>query len=813
MATSDNGKKSTPAKGSSAKKLAETEAGEPKKAQPKATQKATQKPKSLPNPESKAKQETKAKPKAESNAKPEPKAKQTPKVKTEQVVAPEILEELGFETALEPHEISIEVNLDEVSQPEHAAPEGLPNHTGSHALTADDSGHAATHHQGHNNHHAQVFKKQFLIALALTVPTLIWSSMTQDVLNFTAPEFPGSNLVSAVLGTILLFTCGRVFLTSGFKEIKARRPGMMALLAMALTVAFGYSAFLTVAQLAGLGFSGMDFWWELSALVTIMLLGHWLEMSSISRAKDAMGDLANLLPDFAIIKEKRVERRVPVSELKVGQMLVVRPGSVIPADGFVIAGHSFVNESMITGEFNPVEKHQDDHVFAGSINAVGMELGLGEIAVRITAVGDSSVVGTIGKLVSQAQASKSKTQLLADKAAGWLFYASLFAAFLTALLWPLVGHAQPSFVLERVVTVLVIACPHALGLAVPLVSSITTAKAARNGILIRDRIAFESVRKVDVVLFDKTGTLTTGNRGVIGSHITRRGALEDLDELIAVAAGLEQGSEHPIGRAILAEAAKRKIKPLDIKDIMTTPGVGVSGRFDEYRLFAGGPALLTKNRIDIEVQDLMAADAANSAGQTVIYIVRDTVLLGFVTLGDQLRETSQDAVYDLQRMGKRVAMLTGDAHGVANAVAAQLGIDEVYAEVLPHQKAEVVANLQAGGATVAVVGDGVNDAPALAQANVGIAIGSGTNVAVESAGVVLISDDPMSVLSAITLARKSYSKMVQNLLWGAGYNLIAIPLAAGAFAGLTLTPAVGAVLMSLSTIIVAANAQLLRRDS
>jgi len=451
-------------------------------------------------------------------------------------------------------------------------------------------------------------------------------------------------------------------------------------------------------------------------------------------------------------------------------------------------------------------------VFAGSINAVGMELGLGEIAIRVTAVGDASVVGTIGKLVSQAKASKSKTQRLADRAAGWLFYAALFSAFLTAVLWSLFGHTQLDFILERVVTVLVIACPHALGLAIPLVSSITTAKAARNGVLIRDRIAFEALRKIDVVLFDKTGTLTTGERGVIQTHITRRGALEDMDELIAVAAGLESGSEHAIARAILAEAAKRKVKPLEVKDVMTTPGVGVSGRFGEYRLFAGGPALLTANRIDIEVQDLMAADAANTAGQTVIYIVRDTALLGFVTLGDRVRETSHEAVYQLQRMGKRVAMLTGDAHGVANAVAAQLGIDEVYAEILPHQKAEVVANLQSNGARVAMVGDGVNDAPALAQANVGIAIGSGTNVAVESAGVVLISDDPLAVLSAMGLSKRSYTKMVQNLFWGAGYNVLAIPLAAGAFAGLVLSPAVGAVLMSLSTLIVAANAQLLRKD-
>jgi Cu2+-exporting ATPase len=687
----------------------------------------------------------------------------------------------------------------------------------------DEAGHDHGHHDeaghDHSHHDPRIFKRQFWFALALTIPTVIWSSMTQKVFGYSAPSFPFSNLIPAAVGTLLLFTGGRVFLRSGLQELKSKRPGMMALISLALVVAFGYSAFLTVAQLLnltilGMAFMGMDFWWELAALITIMLLGHWLEMSSVAKAQSAVGELAKLVPDFAIKLDGKIERRIAVSELALGDLIVVKPGSVIPADGIVLFGESNVNESMLTGESNPVAKKWGDQVIGGTMNAVSAKLGLGELTIRVTALGEASVIGTIGKLVAQAQASKSTTQRLADKAAGWLFYAALGSAALTAILWPLLGHAPVDFVLERVVTVLVIACPHALGLAIPLVTAITTAKAANTGILIRDRVAFEATRKVDVVLFDKTGTLTTGERGVTSMHITRRGALESIDELLAVAAGLEKGSEHSIAQAILAEAASRKIEPLDVKDVMTTPGVGVSGRFAEYRLFAGGPALLTKNRIDIDVQDLVAADGANSSGNTVIYVVRDATLLGFIALGDQLRETSEDAVYQLQRLGKRVAMLTGDAHGVANSVAAKLGIDEVYAEVLPHQKAEVVATLQAGGATVAMVGDGVNDAPALAQANVGIAIGTGTNVAVESAGVVLLSDDPLAVVGAITLAKRSYAKMVQNLWWGAGYNILAIPLAAGALApiGLVLSPAVGAVLMSVSTIVVAANAQLLRKD-
>jgi len=691
----------------------------------------------------------------------------------------------------------------------------------------EHSGHAG--HEGHAGHDPRIFKRQFWLALVLTIPTIVLSPMWMEWFHYSI-SFPLENFVPALFGTALLATGGRVFLTSGWQEVKSRKPGMMALIALALVVAFGYSLFLLVAQVLHLGFVGMDFWWELAALITIMLLGHWIEMSSVMRAQNAVGELAKLIPDVVEVLEDGVPIKTSAKTLEVGDVVLVRTGYSIPADGVIIAGNSRVNEAMLTGESAAVHKGPGDQVFGGTINAVSgraqvivtaplgddeFTLPLGALTVRVTAVGEQSVISNIMRMVAEAQKSKSQTQRLADRAAGWLFYAALAVAAVTALVWTLMGHQSPSFILERVVTVLVIACPHALGLAIPLVTAITTDNAARNGVLIRNRIAFEATRNVDVVLFDKTGTLTTGERGFVSAHITRNGGVANEDELIAVAAGAERESEHSLAGAILAEAKKRDIAPIDLKDLMTIPGIGVSGRFEEYRVSVGGPALLTKNRIDIDVQDLYAADAANSAGYTVVYVVRDTLLLGFIAVGDVIRPTSADAVWELQQLDKKVALLTGDAHGVARAVAEKLHIDETYAEVLPAQKAEAVAALQAKGRVVAMVGDGINDAPALSQADVGIAIGSGTDVAVEAADIVLISSDPESVAKAIRLAKRSYAKMVQNLWWGAGYNLVAIPLAAGVLQpiGIVLSPAVGAILMSLSTVIVAANAQLLRRKA
>lgn len=692
-------------------------------------------------------------------------------------------------------------------------------------------GHAGHESHDHSHHNPKVFKTQFWISLLLTIPTMLYSAGFQELLHFAMPEFPFSAYLPALLGLVLLLTGGRIFLKSGLAEIKSRKPGMMALISLALAVAFGYSTFLTLAQLLGLGFSGMDFWWEGAALVTIMLLGHWIEMASVMKAKNAVGELAQLLPETAELVLDGQTTKVPVSTLQVGDLVLVRPGGSFPTDGIVESGKSKVNQAMLTGESAVVEKSPGSQVFGGTLNAFaprgsiaelldddshdGHDLAvLGALEVKVTAVGPDSVISNIMQLVAQAQVSKSKAQALADRAAGWLFYAALASAALTATFWSIQGQVSPNFILERVVTVLVIACPHALGLAIPLVSAITTDQAARNGLLIRNRIAFESLRKTDVFLFDKTGTLTTGQRGFVSAHITRKGGLEDIDELLAVAAGLEVGSEHSLARAIVAEAEKRGVEPVEVKDVMTNPGIGVNGRFGEFRVFAGGPALLTNQKIDIDVQDLVVADAANTAGLTVVYVVRDTLLLGFLAIGDVIRETSKQAVASLMAKGKTVAILSGDAHGVANAVARELGITEVYAEVLPHQKSEVVSGLQVKGATVAMIGDGINDAPALSQADLGMAIGTGTAVAVESADIVLVSDDPMAVVEALALSRRSYAKMQQNLWWGAGYNIVAIPLAAGVFnsLGFVLSPAIGAVLMSLSTIIVAANAQLLRRQ-
>ena len=703
---------------------------------------------------------------------------------------------------------------------DHGAHDHGAHDHGAHDHGAHDhSGHAAHDHSGHaghdhSHHDPNAFKKQFWFALALTVPTIAFSHTVQMLFG-TMWTFPLDYLIPAVFGITLFFTGGRVFLTTGWAEVKAKRPGMMALIALALVVAFGYSLFITVATAFNLGWSGMDFWWELAALITIMLLGHWIEMSSIMKASDAVGALAKLLPATADLLEGGITRAVALSELKVGDLVLVRPGAAIPADGEVVDGESKVNESMITGESASVLKKVGSAVVAGTINGTNDVLGEGALTVRVTAVGDDTALAGIMRLVREAQDSKSKTQVLADKAAGWLFYAALGAAVITAIVWSALGTQTPDFVLERIVTVLVIACPHALGLAIPLVNSIITAKAASQGILIRDRRAFEEARRVDVVLFDKTGTLTTGQRGFVAAHLAHQSTLRSTDELVALAAGIEQFSEHSIGRAIVAEAQRRRVEVPQATDFRTVPGQGVSGILGAQNLLVGGPVLLTGRNVEIHVSDLVKADAANHAGHTVVYVVLDGQMLGYIELGDVMRETSEQAILALKLMRKRVGMVTGDAQGVATSVGKQLGIGEIFAEVLPHQKADLVRRVQLDRSRVAMVGDGVNDAPALAQANVGIAIGAGTDVAIESAGLILISSDPTAVPQAIDLSRRGYAKMVQNLIWGAGYNVLAIPLAAGAFMpfGLVLSPALGAVLMSLSTIIVAANAQLLRRPS
>jgi Cu2+-exporting ATPase len=668
-------------------------------------------------------------------------------------------------------------------------------------------GHAG--HEGHDHSHHGNFKKLFWWSLVLTLPTMYFSMTVHQLLGYPMPVFAFSEYVPAVLGTILFFTGGRVFLTSGWQEIKSRKPGMMALIAMAIIVAFAYSVFITVVQALGYKWSGMDFWWELAALISIMLLGHWIEMNSIMSAQNAVGELAKLVPDKADLLRDGKTTSVATAMLKVGDLILVRPGAAIAADGEVVDGSSDIDESMVTGESRDVRKNIGDAVVAGTINGSSSKLGEGTLTVRVTKTGKDTMIAGIMRLVVEAQASKSSTQLLADKAAGWLFYVAFVAAAITAVLWPVLAQPSTDFVLERVVTVLVIACPHALGLAIPLVTAISARRAAKAGILIRNRKQFEALRNVDVVVFDKTGTLTEGKRNVAGVYSIE--GRNDAAEMLQFAAAVEQYSEHSLARAIVAHVGSDAVQPA--KDFRVIPGVGVTARVGANVITVGGPALLTSRNISLSVSDLVKANQENSLGRTVVYVLRESELLGFISVGDVIRESAHDAVSKIQKLGKHVVLLSGDAQGVVESVGKELAIDEVYGEILPHQKSDLIKSLQANGKRVAMVGDGINDAPALAQADVGLAIGSGTDVAIESAGLLLVSSDPSGVADAISLSRRTYAKMVQNLIWGAGYNVVAIPLAAGVFAGFgfVLSPAIGAVLMSLSTVIVAANAQLLRR--
>ena len=709
------------------------------------------------------------------------------------------------------HHLIGEVQLINKPKPDDYVEPDMAGHAG-HDMHAGHEGH------DHSHHDPKQFKNQFFFALILTIPTMLFSHMVQMLLGFTMPaiDFGFGDLgfyIPAIFGTILFFTGGWVFIKSAVHEFKARQPGMMALISLALVVAFGYSAFITASQALGLGIEGMDFWWELATLVTIMLLGHWIEMSSIANAQNALGELAKLLPDMVEIVVGEETHKVPLSQLRVGDVFVVRPGAQIAADGVVVSGRTKINESLLTGESAEVTKTVGDEVIGGTINAAVAKRGQGTLRVTVTRVGDGSVLGGIMKLVAEAQNSKSRAQVLADRAAGWLFYIALISAAVTAVAWLATGGVSTDFILERVVTVLVIACPHALGLAIPLVTAITTSKAAKSGLLIRNRLDFELIRKADVVLFDKTGTLTEGKPGVASVELAEGGSIGSKNELLALAASVERDSEHPLAAAILAAAKKKNLELPEASDFESITGVGVSSKVDGGEVMVGGPALLTKFQITMNVRDLIKADALNADGLTVVYVIVDGLLCGMIAIGDTLRETAKSAIFDLKMQRMRVAIVSGDALGVVNAVAKNLEITETFAEVLPAQKSEIVRKLQADGSLVVMVGDGVNDAPALTQANVGIAIGAGTDVAVESAGIVLVSSDPGAVARAISLSKSSHAKSTQNLIWAAGYNALAIPLAAGALMpfGLVLSPARGAVLMSLSTIIVAANAQLLRR--
>ena len=669
---------------------------------------------------------------------------------------------------------------------------------------ASDADHAEHHghegHQGHDEHAGHsvaMFRDKFWWSVALTVPTVVWSPMIQQWLHFQAPTFPGSRYIPTVFGTILFFYGGMVFLQGAVREIKDRLPGMMTLISLAIVVAFGFSVAVTF------GVQGEDLWWELSTLITIMILGHWIEMRSIAQAQGALQELAKLVPDTAVRLVGEKPQEVPVSDLREGDIILLRPGSSVPADGVVVDGTSAVNEAMITGESLPLEKKRDDKVIAGTVN------GAGSLRVKVTGVGERTALAGIMRLVAQAQTSRSRAQALADRAAFFLTVVAIVSAIITLVAWLLVG-ASPAFAVERVVTVLVIACPHALGLAIPLVIAISTTLGARAGLLVRNRRGLEEARNLNAVFFDKTGTLTRGEFRVVE---TRPAPGLSADDALRLAASVEQDSEHTIAQGVVKSAQERGLSLSRAEQFQAMPGQGVKAVVEGRSLIIGGPALLRQLGIELSQELRDALDRATTRAQTAITLIEGRTALAMFAVADAIREESHEAVRRLQEQGIEVIMMTGDAKPVAEAVAKELGIETVFAEVLPDQKASKIEEVKRSGKRVAMVGDGVNDAPALLTADVGIAIGAGTEVAVEAGDVVLVRNDPRDVPRIITLSKATYRKEVQNLWWAVGYNIAAIPLAAGVLApwGIVLNPAVGAILMSFSTIVVALNAQLLRR--
>ena len=669
------------------------------------------------------------------------------------------------------------------------------NHAHPPAAAGHQEGHAG--HDRHAGHSVEMFRDRFWITLLLSIPTLVWSDMIQRWFGYQAPVFPGSAYIPAVFGTAVYLYGGSVFLAGGVRELRDRLPGMMTLISLAISVAFFFSVAVT------LGYPGDALWWELATLVTIMLLGHWIEMRSILQASGALRELARLLPSTAQrIMGERVED-VPISELREGDLVLVRPGASVPADGVVRHGRSDVNESMITGESAPVQKNEGAKVIAGTVN------GSGSLRVEVTGTGEHTALANIMRLVEQAQTSRSRAQALADRAAFLLTIVAIVAGALTLALWLALG-ATGAFAVERVVSVLVIACPHALGLAVPLVIAISTTLGARSGLLVRDRRGLEEARHLTTVVFDKTGTLTRGEFRVV--DIATDGSLQP-NEALRLAAAVERDSEHTIAQGIVKSAEEQQLRVPKADLFEAIPGHGVRAVVEGREYYMGGPAMLRRLNVTPAAAVSDASDRAASRGQASVYLLTSTRTVAAFAVADAVRPESREAIQRLHEQQIEVVMLTGDAKAVANAVAADLGIDKVFAEVLPGDKVNKIKELKAQGKRVAMVGDGVNDAPALVTADVAIAIGAGTDVAVEAGDVVLVRSDPRDVPRIIALSRASYRKMVQNLWWAAGYNIFAIPLAAGVLApqGILLPPAIAAVLMSASTVIVALNAQLLRR--
>jgi P-type Cu2+ transporter len=676
-----------------------------------------------------------------------------------------------------------------------AVSSGCMNHDGraAHSAHAEHDGHGG--HAAHAGHDPNVFRRQFWVVLLLTIPVLAWSADVQDWLGYLAPTFIGSDWIPAILGTAVFVYGGRVFLVGARDELANRQPGMMTLISLAIVVAF------VASWAATLGLFSVDVWWELATLITVMSLGHWIEMRSIMQAQGALSALSELLPDSAERVTANGIQRVPLGDLGVGDLVLVRPGARLPADGEVVEGSAEVDESMVTGESRPVAKQAGTAVIAGTVAVTG------SLRVRVTAIGEQTALSGIMRLVADAQASNSRAQLIADRAAALLFFVALGAGVVTLTVWLAIG--RPEEALIRTATVLVIACPHALGLAIPLVIAISTTLGAQNGLLVKDRMALERAREVQVVIFDKTGTLTRGRPVIAG---TWAGPDSDETEVLELAASVEADSEHPLGHAIRRLAVERGVRVPTASGFESLAGIGARAVVDGRNVRVGGSRTLSDAGVAAPAAIESQSEAWTVEGKTVLYVVADDRLLGALAAEDEVRPESAEAVARLHRMGLRVAMLTGDAEAVANSVARRIGIDEVAAEVLPPDKAAAVRRFQQGGVRVAMVGDGVNDAPALAQADVGIAIGAGTDVAVESAGIVLVRDDPRDVAGAIDLSRASYRKMIQNLVWATAYNAIAIPVAAGVLApwGFVLPMSVGALVMSASTVIVALNAQLLR---
>ena len=681
-----------------------------------------------------------------------------------------------------------EAHRDHEMRPDHRAPLGKDSSI-SHA------GHGA--HVDHTGHE-QLFRRRFWVSLLLSIPVLLFSPSIQGWLGFSLPSFTGSEWITPIFSVIIFLYGGLPFLQMAIPELKNRQPGMMILISLAISVAFVYS-------LAAMFMpDSMTFFWELVTLIDIMLLGHWIELRSVRQASGALQELAKFMPDTAerLLPDGNLET-VPVSDLRDSDLVLVRPGASVPADGEVFEGESDINEAMITGESRPVKKQTGAKVIAGTIN------GDGSLRVRVTATGDKTTLAGIMRLVEQAQQSKSNTQILADKAAGWLFYIALGVAVITAIAWTIAEGFNVD-VIARVATVLVIACPHALGLAVPLVVAITTSMGARNGILVRDRLALERSRLIDLVIFDKTGTLTVGEFGVVG--IKAVDPWSD-DQALALAAAIEGDSEHTIARGIRKSAEQRHLSLPTVSEFEAIKGRGARAAITGKTIHVGGPRLLELLEIKLPDELDQFDKQSSQKGQSVVFLVEGKQAVASFALADVVRPESKQAIALLQQIGIEVAMMTGDSQEVARAVAEELGIISYFAEVLPEHKDIKVSELQKQGKLVAMVGDGVNDAPALTRADVGIAIGSGTDVAIESAGIILVKNNPLDVVKIFDLSRASYRKMIENLIWAAGYNVFALPLAAGVLApvGIVLSPAVGALLMSISTVIVAINAQLLRR--